>query len=235
MVRAIKHETMGRSRLGWLDSYFHFSFAEYSNPANVQFGVLRVLNDDQIRPDTGFDTHPHRNMEIITYVIDGKLAHRDSMENQHILSRGQVQYMSAGTGVYHSEFNAGDETLRLFQIWILPDKNGYAPRYGDHLFTMEERHNRWMTIAAGEERTDIEAPIRVHADILMVASELDPEKELSFTVKPGRQAYLAVAEGEAIVNGISLTARDAMEIIEEDIVIKTEKGTHVLLMEMKKE
>ncbi len=235
MLKVIKHETMGRSRLGWLDSYFHFSFAEYYNPDNVQFGILRVLNDDQIRPDTGFDTHPHRDMEIITYVIEGKLAHRDSMQNQHILSRGQVQYMSAGTGVLHSEFNAGDETLRLFQIWILPDKKGYEPRYGDRLFDMEERHNQWLTIAAGEERTDIEADVRVHADIWMLASELSPGNELTFEVKAGRQAYFVVAEGQVKVNDILLSARDAMEIVEEDIVIETEEGAHFILIEMKKE
>ena len=131
MIRLISHKKMGRSSLGWLESWFHFSFAEYYNSDNINYGVLRVINDDTIRPGTGFDLHSHRDMEIITYVIDGELTHADSMNNQRTLKRGDVQYMSAGTGVVHSEHNLGEKPLRLLQIWILPDRRGLEPQYGD--------------------------------------------------------------------------------------------------------
>jgi len=134
VLRKIDNTKMGSSDLGWLKSKFHFSFAEYYNPSNVNFGVLRVINDDLVKPGTGFDTHPHRDMEIISYIVDGELTHGDSMGNKRTLSRGHVQYMSAGTGVFHSEHNFGEETLRFLQIWIYPDKNGYEPNYGDYKF-----------------------------------------------------------------------------------------------------
>ena len=123
MLRKLDHNNMGKSNLGWLRSVFHFSFAEYYNPKNINFGVLRVINDDLVDSQTGFPTHPHQNMEIISYVVNGELTHGDSMGNESTITRGHVQYMSAGTGVYHSEQNFGDETLRLLQIWILPDQS----------------------------------------------------------------------------------------------------------------
>ena len=123
MLRKLDHNNMGKSNLGWLRSVFHFSFAEYYNPKNINFGVLRVINDDLIDPHTGFPKHPHQNMEIVSYAVDGNLTHADSMGNENTITRGHVQYMSAGTGVYHSEMNHGDETLRLLQIWILPDQS----------------------------------------------------------------------------------------------------------------
>ena len=122
MIRKIDNKNMGKSNLGWLQSSFHFSFAEYYNPLNINFGSLRVINDDLIQPQSGFPTHPHRDMEIVTYLVSGKLTHKDSMGNERTLERGEVQYMSAGTGVYHSEFNMEEnEDLRLFQIWVFPD------------------------------------------------------------------------------------------------------------------
>lgn len=141
---------MGRSELGWLHSLFHFSFAEYYNPENIQFGTLRVVNDDQIEPGKGFDTHAHSNMEIISYVVDGVLTHRDSMNNQRELTRGQVQYMSAGTGITHSEYNLTEGISRFLQIWILPDKKGYQPNYGDYRFDWADRENKWLHIVSGE-------------------------------------------------------------------------------------
>ena len=134
MIRRLPVEKMGESNLGWLRSKFHFSFAEYFNENNINFGVLRVINDDHISAGTGFDTHPHRDMEIITYVVHGYLTHKDSMGNESTLSRGQVQYMSAGTGVRHSEYNNHSEELRLLQIWVLPDRKGHTPNYGEYKF-----------------------------------------------------------------------------------------------------
>lgn len=234
MLRFIDHNKMGRSRLGWLDSHFHFSFAEYHNPKNIQFGVLRVINDDLIQAKTGFDTHPHRDMEIITYVVDGELTHADSMKNQRTLTRGQVQYMSAGTGITHSEHNRGSETLRLLQIWILPDRRGYEPNYGDQLFPWEYRENNWLHLVSENNGQAAEAPIRIHADINIYATALTNEKPAEFPVNPGRQAYLVLIEGEAEIGGHNLTKRDALEITEENIVIQPKGNAHILILEMTK-
>lgn len=222
---------MGKSNHGWLNSSFHFSFAEYFNPSNVNFGVLRVLNDDLIEGQTGFDTHPHENMEIVSYVIDGELTHKDSMGNKGVLTRGNVQYMSAGTGVYHSEYNNGNEKLRLLQIWIVPDKMHYEPNYGDHEFKWEERENKWLYMVSGD---DGNAPIKVHQDINMYSLSLEKNNEIPFNIDKNRQAYLVQIEGKSSINSIDLNKRDAMEIVEEDIRIKAKEKSHILVIEMKK-
>ena len=230
---------MGRGRHGWLDSHFHFSFADYRNPQNVNFGVLRVMNDDLVQSGTGFDTHPHENMEIISYVVDGELTHRDSMGNQRVLTRGQVQYMSAGTGVTHSEYNCGAGILRFFKIWIFPDKKGYEPNYGDLRFKLEDRYDRWLALAASVENRSGHAPIRIHADINAYAAIINPGGSLRFDVSPDRQAYLALIEGSASLAGssgadISLSMRDASEITGEsfDVTPKGEAPAHLLVIEM---
>lgn len=235
MLNYINHKNMGRSKLGWLDSHFHFSFAEYMNPKNIRFGVLRVINDDLIQAGTGFDTHPHQDMEILTYVVNGVLTHADSMDNQHILTRGQVQYMSAGTGITHSEHNRGEETLRLLQIWIFPDKKGYTPNYGDYRFNLSDRENKWLPIACGTDNTHSAAPIHIHADMNMYASIISAGNSLEFSVDKGRQAYLVLIEGEADVESIHLSERDALEITEQHIRIVADETAHVLLIEMEKE
>lgn len=234
MLKYIDSKKMGRGRHSWLDSHFHFSFAEYYNPDNIQFGVLRVINDDLVKPGKGFDTHPHKNMEIISYVVDGELTHADSMNNQQTLTRGQVQYMSAGTGVYHSEHNLGEDILRFLQIWILPDKDGYKPNYGDFRFVLSDRENKWLPIASSVENENSEAPIRIHADVNMYATILSSGKKLDFKVEKGRQAYLVLIEGEAEIDGIHLNARDALEITEQDIAIEALKTAHVVVIEMAK-
>ncbi|MDR1890446.1 MAG: pirin family protein [Zoogloeaceae bacterium] len=234
MLRYIDSKKMGRSDLGWLKSHFHFSFAEYRNPANVQFGVLRVLNDDQVEPGTGFDRHPHKNMEIISYVAEGELTHTDSMGNSATLRRGEVQYMSAGTGVFHGEHNRGQNRLRLLQIWILPDQQGLPPDYGDFRFDGSARENIWLPIAAQVGDSDSSAPVRVHADIHLYVTLLQQDKRLNFKVSEGRQAYLTLIEGEAEVSGIRLFMRDALEIVEEDITLNANAGkdAHALIIEM---
>lgn len=232
MLRKIDNAKMGSSDLGWLKSKFHFSFAEYYNPSNINFGVLRVINDDLVKPGTGFDTHPHRDMEIISYVVDGELTHGDSMGNKRTLSRGHVQYMSAGTGVFHSEHNLGEETLRFLQIWIFPDKNGYEPRYGDYKFEWNNRKNKWLNIVSSKEGN---APIKVNQDANIFVLELDKDKEIEFKVGEGRQAYLVQIEGKSDINNIMLNMRDGLEIIEEDIKIKAIETSHFLVIEMKKQ
>jgi redox-sensitive bicupin YhaK (pirin superfamily) len=227
---------MGRGIHGWLDSHFHFSFAEYYNPQNMHFGVLRVMNDDIVQSGEGFDTHPHENMEIISYVVQGELTHRDSMGNERTLSRGQVQYMSAGTGVTHSEYNHGTDPLRFFQIWIFPDKEGYTPNYGDVQFKLEDRNGKWLAIAASTTNKDSAAPIKIHADINAYAAIIAPGASLDFEVAKGRQAYLALIEGDAQVQGAdgsaALTTRDAAEITGESFAITAGEAAHVLVIEM---
>ena len=232
MMKYIDSRKMGRGRHGWLDSHFHFSFAEYYNPDNISFGVLRVLNDDIVQAGEGFGTHPHRDMEIISYVIKGELSHRDSMGNTRTLTKGQSQYMSAGTGVTHSEYNHGKSELRFAQIWILPDKKGYEPNYGDYLFKWEDRFDKWLPIATSYENTSNDAPIKIHADINMYAAILSKGKQAGFQVKSGRQAYLVLLEGEATVNGIRMNMRDALEIVQEDLIISAETEAHLLVIEM---
>ncbi|USK71166.1 pirin family protein [Peribacillus asahii] len=231
MLRKIDHNHMGRSNLGWLQSLFHFSFAEYYNPENIHFGALRVINDDLIAAQTGFNMHPHQDMEIISYVVDGELTHQDSMGNKSTITRGQVQYMSAGTGVYHSEHNMGDNTLRMLQIWIIPDRAGHTPHYGDFRFDMEARHNQWLHMVSNKEGS---APIQINQDANLYALELDPGKEISFPVKEGRQAYLVQIEGSSTINELTLNDRDALEIVEEAIHIKANDTSHVLVIEMVK-
>jgi len=232
MIRKIDHKQMGRGQHGWLDSHFHFSFAEYYNPSNINFGALRVINDDIVQPNRGFELHPHQNMEIISYVVDGKLTHQDSMGNKHTLGRGEVQYMSAGTGVYHSEHNLEDTPLRFLQIWIFPNKEGYTPNYGDFRFKWEDRKNKWLEIASNEND---DAPITIHQDVHVYASELDQDNEIKFTVAKGRQAYLVQIEGNSVINNQQLETRDGLESIEEDLHIKAQSTSHFLVIEMSKE
>lgn len=232
MLRKIESKNMGSSNLGWLKSKFHFSFAEYYNPDNINFGVLRVINDDLIEAGTGFDTHPHRDMEIISYVVNGELTHGDSMGNKNTITRGHVQYMSAGTGVYHSEHNFGEDISRLLQIWIFPNKKGYIPNYGDYRFNWDDRHNKWLHMVSSK---DGNAPIKINQDINIYSLELEKDKEIDFQVKEGRQAYLVQIEGISIINNIELTNRDGMEIVEEDILIKAKETSHILILEMNKQ
>lgn len=231
MLKKIDNKNMGKSNLGWLNSSFHFSFSEYYDPTNINFGNLRVLNHDLIQPKTGFPMHSHNDMEIITYVIDGKLTHKDSMGNVGEVSRGEVQYMSAGTGVYHSEYNLGDELLRLLQIWIFPDKEGYKPNYGQFNFKWSDRENKWLHLVSSFENN---AQIKIHQDVNIYALYLDKDNGESLNIANGRQAYLVQIEGNSTINEIILNAKDALEIIEENIKIKAKESSHFLVIEMEK-
>lgn len=232
MIKKIENKNMGRSNLGWLQSIFHFSFAEYYNPKNMNFGSLRVVNDDLVKSNTGFPTHPHKDMEIISYVVKGALTHGDSMGNENTLTRGQVQYMSAGTGVYHSEYNLSDNTLRFLQIWIVPDNTGYKPNYGDYRFTWEERKNKWLHMVSSKSGN---APIKINQDFNIYSIELDINEEIDFPINKGRQAYILQVEGSSSINEILLNERDAAELIEENIYIKAKNTSHILVLEMKKD
>ena len=231
MITEVASKDLYLADHGWLQSRFHFSFAEYYNPGNVNFGVLRVLNDDIVAPGTGFGTHPDRDMEIVSYVVDGELTHKDNMGNERSLGRGNVQYLSAGTGIAHSEYNNGEDPVRFLQIWILPDRPGHEPAYGDHEFAWEDRKNAWLHLVAPRD-ADAQAPVRINQDANFYATETD--QELAFAVPAGRQAYMVLVEGEADVNGRPLGTRDALAVQEEDLVIKPNGKAHVFVVEMAK-
>jgi len=231
MIKIYKANQHGRSELGWLSSWFHFSFAEYRNPKRTQFGALRVINDDLVKAGKGFDTHPHRDMEIISYVVEGELTHGDSMGNRRVLNRGQIQYMSAGRGVTHSEYNYGTKTARFLQIWIFPDNQGYDPRYGDYAFAWADRDNQWLHLVSSETGN---APVKIHQDANLYALSLAPGKDIQFDIQPQRQAYLVLIEGAAIINGHLLTMRDGLETLEEPLHVEAQEPSHLLLIELAK-
>lgn len=231
MLKKLHKNNMGTSNLGWLESQFHFSFADYRNYDNIQFGVLRVLNDDIIHPKGGFDTHPHQNMEIISYIVKGEITHKDSMGNQETLKAGEVQYLSAGDGIYHSEYNIHEsEDLRLLQIWIVPPEKGLACLYGSHKYKESERKNKLLNIVSSEKG---EANIKLHQDVNIFVSQLEKSKKLDYKIEKNRQVYFVQIEGASKVNNIELNQGDAMEITNENkIDIEAIKDSHFLFIEM---
>jgi redox-sensitive bicupin YhaK (pirin superfamily) len=195
---------------GWLQTYHSFSFAEYRDPRNVNWGALRVFNDDVVAGGEGFPPHPHRDMEIVTYVLDGELAHRDSMGNHGIVGAGGVQFMSAGTGVTHSEFNnLPDRPLHLVQMWVLPGALAQPPSYGQMEFTPGERRNHWLRIVSGEER--VEAPIRITQRATFAVARLE-SADAGYTFAPKRYGFLFVAAGSVEANGERLGAGDGVRL-----------------------
>ena len=195
---------------GWLKTYHSFSFADYFDANNVHWGALRVFNDDYIAPGAGFPTHPHRDMEILTYVLSGELEHQDSMGNRGVVTAGGVQFMSAGTGVRHSESNArSDLELHLVQMWVLPGKTGVAPSYGQMDFTTEQRRNRWLVVATGE--SGVEAPIALTQSATLRVAQLE-NTQLQHGFAPNRYGFLFVAGGQVRANGETLAAGDAVRM-----------------------
>lgn len=227
----------------WLKSRFHFSFAEYHNSGNSNFGVLRVMNDDLVQPYRGFGTHPHGNMEIITYVVDGALTHQDSMGTKESLGRGSIQFMTAGTGVRHSEFNDGGTPLRFIQTWIVPSKGGLKPNYGSYAGDPDLRKNSLHHLVSNVEDKSTSTPVEINQDVDAFASEIELGKKVMYELPKGRQAYLLCIEGGVKVNGKELGKYDACEItgtggvleIEATDTEKTEHGdlAHILMFAMK--
>lgn len=226
----------------WLKSRFHFSFAEYRNARNSQFGVLRVMNDDLVQPKRGFGEHPHSNMEIITYVVEGQLTHEDSMGTQETLGRGSIQFMTAGSGIRHSEFNHGDKPLRFIQTWILPKDHGLKPNYGSCSGSKDARHNKLQHLVSDVENDTIQTPVKISQNANVYASELDLGQKVVHDLPRGHQGYLLCMEGSVKVNGHELHRHDACEIlnsgtleIEATGVEETENGqlAHILLFTMK--
>jgi quercetin 2,3-dioxygenase len=221
----------GHANHGWLDAYHSFSFADYYDPEHMHFGPLRVINEDRVAPGQGFGTHGHRDMEIVTYVLEGGLSHRDSMGNGSTIRPGDVQRMSAGTGVMHSEFNASDEAeLHLLQIWIMPAQRGIEPGYEEKRFTEADKRGRLRLIASPDGR---EGSATIHADAALYAALIDGAERAVFRPAAGRRVYVHVARGSLTVNGEALDAGDGARIADVDAVT-FEKGNaaEVLLFDL---
>ena len=232
----------------WLKSRFHFSFAEYSNPRNTNFGVMRVMNDDLVQPHRGFGEHPHRDVEICTYIVEGELSHKDSMGTQESLKRGAVQFMSAGAGVTHSEHNLGDSPLRFIQMWFNTRSRGIKPEYGSFIGDDNGRLNQWQHIVSDNLDKKSDTPIKLNQDLNIFVAELNAEgKEIDFNLEKGRMAYLLQVEGSAsydVKDGTEckeLVQHDAAEITTPDndsfsFKIKAlDSNCHVLIVEMTEE
>lgn len=230
MITHIPYQHLHHHSQEWLDSRFHFSFAEYRDFKKRNFGVLRVMNDDIIAPRSGFEMHPHRDMEIVTYIVEGALTHEDSMHNKETLYRGDMQFMSAGSGLYHSEKNEGGSEVRLLQLWIYPREKGIKPVYGSRTFAHSQRRNLWLHLIGPQ---DGEGEAKISQDANIFVTELDADIRADFEVPDGRQVYLKLIEGEALINGLLLKHGDAAEIRGEDIVIEALETSHLLLVEMK--
>jgi redox-sensitive bicupin YhaK (pirin superfamily) len=213
MIKIRKSAERGHADHGWLNAHHSFSFADYYDSANMGYSVLRVMNEDVIAGGGGFGMHAHRDMEIVTYVLSGALRHRDSMGNTAVISAGDVQRMTAGTGVRHSEFNASAEApVHLLQIWILPEEKDLPPSYEDKHFTVEQKYHRWCLIASPETATDT---LRIHQDVRVYASLLSAHTTLTMALDINRCAYLQIVKGHVLANGMTLAAGDAANIEQE--------------------
>ena len=210
MIEIRPFASLGHADHGWLDARHHFSFADYRDPARMGWGAVRVWNDDAIAPHTGFDPHPHNDMEIVTFVRSGAITHRDSLGNEGRTAAGDVQVMSAGTGIVHSEHNREDEATTLFQIWIRPTRSGEAPSWGQREFPRGTRAGRWEVVASGDPEGDAALPLR--ADAKVVAASLAAGQSAEYATDPARHCYLVAARGRIRVNGIEAQARDGIAI-----------------------
>ncbi len=210
MFDIIRSDNRGSADHGWLNAKHTFSFAEYRNPERVHFGKLRVINEDRIAPAQGFGTHPHNDMEIVTYIISGAIKHKDSMGNGEVIRAGEVQRMTAGTGVMHSEFNhSEDEELHLLQIWIFPEEKDLKPGYEQTLFAPEDKLNRLRLIGSRDGR---DGSLTIHQDVDLYASVLDQNSEVTLDNVADRRIFVQIVSGELDVNGEKLSAGDGAQI-----------------------
>lgn len=222
MIQVRKADTRGHAQHGWLDSWHTFSFANYYDSAHMGYSVLRVINDDNIAPAAGFPTHAHQDMEIVTYVLEGALEHRDSLGNGGVIRPGDVQRMSAGTGIRHSEFNASQtEPARLLQIWLLPQKTGVTPSYEQTRFDPVQLQGRFRVVASPDGR---DGSVHINQDALLYAAKLGQGETARLALAAGRRAYLQVAQGEVELKGYPLQRGDGAEISEETEIVLT--GIH---------
>src|ERR1700754_1193455 len=231
MITIRRSKERGHFNLGWLQTYHTFSFDQYYDHRHMGFRSLRVINEDFVAPGQGFPTHGHRDMEIITYILEGALKHEDSMGNGSVIRPGDVQRMTAGTGVRHSEQNASDqERVHLLQIWILPNKEGLEPGYEQKAFSEDERRGRLRLIASDDGR---EGSVLVHQDVSLFASVLPAGQEVSHTIDPRRYAWIQVARGSVQVNGEKANQGDGLVVVAESaLTIQAREPAEILLFDL---
>ena len=218
----------GHADHGWLDTYHTFSFSTYRDPQHMGFRSLRVMNEDVVAPGQGFGTHPHSEMEIVTYVLEGALEHQDSMGNGEVLRPGEFQRMSAGTGITHSEFNpSADEPVHLYQIWLLPERKGIEPSYEQQRFAEDERHNRLRLVAS---RDAAEGSLRINQDARVFLSSLDDGKQLEHRLADGRHGWLQVLRGAVSLNGRELETSDGAAVSEEALLRLEARGAAEVML-----
>jgi redox-sensitive bicupin YhaK (pirin superfamily) len=231
MIELRPYDSLGGGDLGWLKTKHHFSFAEYHDPARTNWGSLRVWNDDEIAPGTGFPPHPHRDMEIITYVREGAITHEDHLGNHGRTEAGDVQVMSAGQGIRHAEYNREPGTTKIFQIWIIPDARGGAPAWGARPFPKEARDGRFVTLASGIAGDDPDAlPLRT--DARLVAATLKAGQVAEYRLGEGRHAYLVPARGTIDVNGVRVLERDGAAVRDESMLrVRADEDAEIILVD----
>lgn len=221
----------GHTKIGWLDSYHTFSFGGFQDPQRMGFRSLRVINDDRVIPGAGFGAHSHRDMEILTYVLEGAIEHKDSLGNGAVIYPGEAQIMSAGTGITHSEFNHSQtESVHFLQIWIIPDQQGLQPRYEQQDFPSEEKRGKLRLIAAKDGR---DGAVTIHQDVNLYVSLLEPNDVVTYHLPPNRYAWLQIARGVATLNSHPLREGDGVQISGEELEISTDLGAEILLFDMK--
>ncbi len=230
-MQIIKADERFHLESDWLSAYWLFSFDRYYDPNNMNFGPLRVFNHDTIAGGTGFPTHPHREMEIVTYVLDGQIAHKDSTGGRGIIHSGEVQRMSAGTGVAHSELNASEtEPVRLLQMWVTPERPGITPSYEQKQFTTEQRKGVLLPIASG---VDMPEAVKIHQDATFYVSRLGDSDKVAFDLKPGRRAFFYVIEGEVELSGTILESGDQARLTESgSMEISGRKDSEIILIDL---
>lgn len=230
MIDIIKADKRHVSDFGWLKTYWLFSFSNYFDPHNIQFGALRVFNDDVVQPGTGFPTHPHEEMEIITIVLDGEMTHQDSMRNTAVIKAGDVQRMSAGTGLTHSEFNLTNRPVHFYQIWIFPDKSGLKPTYDQKRFEASQWRNRLLPVASGQ---NIDGVVTFHTDATVYRCSLEAGKEAVHTATAGRRIFIYLTEGQITANGVTLKPKDQARIdTDAPLALKAQQQSELVLIDV---
>ncbi|OGV11177.1 MAG: hypothetical protein A3J84_03995 [Ignavibacteria bacterium RIFOXYA2_FULL_37_17] len=231
MIEVRKSDERGHTKIDWLDSRHSFSFGEYYDPKNIHFGPLRVINDDIIQPGEGFPTHPHRDMEIVTIIFEGTVAHKDSSGGEGTITVNEIQRMTAGKGILHSEFNASDtEILKLLQIWFIPNQQGLTPSYEQMKFSHEEKKNKLLKVVGGKKEDGI---IFINQDAEIFLSDLEPGVKLNYEVKNNRGVYIQLVDGTLNVNGNKIEKGDALKITDEkNLELASEKNAKIVLFDI---
>ncbi len=230
MIEVIEAEKRHFSDFGWLQTYWLFSFSSYFDPHNIQFGALRVFNDDVVNPGSGFPTHPHEEMEIITIVLEGEMTHQDSMGNKAVIKAGDVQRMSAGTGLTHSEFNLAEDPVHFYQIWIFPDEAGLEPTYDQKNYNSKEWKNLLLPVASGQ---NIERTVTFHTDATIYRCTLEAGMEVNHKATEGRRIFVYLTEGQITANGEPLRGKDQARIdTDEPLALKAQQDSELILIDV---